>query len=157
MHNNKFTIEDALRSMPKLEVPQSTLDKVDNVLANLENRKVEKHKMKFKTIFLIAAVIAISISICGVAVATNFFGLRDLAIPSEETTIDVPAPGGGFEEQPMQLISLQGFTGSPEYEAAAEWQAYLDTLDINAILADVGNDWGDVPELYRWYGAYNLL
>jgi len=76
------------------------------------------------------------------AFATNLFGLRDLVLP------------GG--EQSDQMISLQGFMGSAEHNAAAEWKSFLDAYDVEAALEAAGNDWGDVPEAYRMYGAYDL-
>ena len=64
-------IDEALRNTPELMVPQSTLAKVDNVLAGLENRKVEKHSMKLKLLLPIAAAIILCVVLCGAALAAT--------------------------------------------------------------------------------------
>ena len=78
------------------------------------------------------------------AYATNFLGLRDLILR------------GAKPDPSVQLISLQGFAGSREYAAAAEWQNFLSTYDAQAAAAAAGNDWGGVPEEYRDYRAYDM-
>ena len=65
----RFSIDEALRNIPKMDVPHSTLAKVDNVLAGLENRKTDKNKMKLKLLLPIAAVIILCVVLCGVALA----------------------------------------------------------------------------------------
>jgi hypothetical protein len=62
-------IDEALWNMPIIDVPLSTLEKVDNVLANLGNRKVEKNKVKLKSFLTIAAVITVLAALCGTALA----------------------------------------------------------------------------------------
>jgi len=91
------------------------------------------------------AVVALCIFLVGgsiTAFATNFLGLRNLILPGGEPS--------------TQLISLQGFAGSKEHAAAAEWQSFLSTYDVAAVVAALGNNWGDVPEEYRPYGAYDM-
>ena len=64
-------IDEALRNTPRIEVPSSTLAKVDNVLADLDNRKVKTNIMKLKSFMPIAAVITICVILCGTALAAN--------------------------------------------------------------------------------------
>ena len=91
---------------------------------------------------VIAAVCIFLVGGSITAFATNFLGLRDLLLPGTEEAI--------------QLISFQGFAGSREYAAAAEWQNFLNTYDAQAAAAAAGNDWGGVPEEYRDYRAYDM-
>jgi hypothetical protein len=65
MENN---IERALRNAKQIEVPGSTIDRVENVLRNLEHRKdITYMKPKYKKTVFIAAVIAISLLMFGTA------------------------------------------------------------------------------------------
>ena len=102
----------------------------------------EQRRNHFVRTLTVAATCIFLIGGSITAFATNFLGLRDLILPGSK-----PA---------TQLISLQGFTGSPEYAAAAEWQSFLNTYDAQAAAAAAGGDWGDVPEEYRDYRAFDM-
>ena len=67
----RTNIDETLRSIPKIDVPHSTFDKVDNVLADLENRKVEKNKLKLKSFMGIAAIVAVFALLCGTVLAAT--------------------------------------------------------------------------------------
>jgi len=66
-----YTIDEALRNAPKQSVPQSTLAKVDNVLADLDGRKVDKSKHRLKVFLGIAVVISIFAILCGTVLAAT--------------------------------------------------------------------------------------
>jgi len=116
-----------------------------------------------RVIKAIAIAAVLSLVVGGTAMAYTAYraSLQDMALPGgEEIVIPVAMPDGTVEEQPLQLISLQGFTGSPEHSAAVEWQEYLNTVDImaEAAAADIlykAGEWYGVPDEYMQYGVYS--
>jgi len=114
-------------------------------------------RKSIRKIFVIAAAICIVLSVTITAMATNFFGLQDTAIPNTDEIVTHEWPDGTVVEFQQQFISLQGFAGSPEHTAMVEWQEFVDSYDVEAILAIVGNTWiEEIPELFRFYGVYSL-
>lgn len=104
-----------------------------------------------------------------VAIAANWFGLRDLLLPM--TPSDPPAPseeyGGnvrpvpeagmpdGREERADELIGISGYQGSPEAQALAEWLAFLAAYDSDhAILGEIGNGPAETDD--KRYGLYSV-
>jgi len=86
---------------------------------------------------LFAATVAIlTVALVGTAFAVNMFGFRDLIIPRPDLTVTFDefqgaeeqykamSPDGTLEDFtiPMNELLLAGFVGSPEFEAAMEWQ-----------------------------------
>lgn len=73
-----------------------------------------------------------------VAIAANWFGLRDMLLPparekshetevgSTEQAIPDIEEGDVSEAGTQSVISLSGYQGSPEWQALAEWQTFLD-------------------------------
>ncbi len=105
-----------------------------------------------------------------VAIAANWFGLRDLLIP--EAPWGPSAQNGGHsgnaqsvpengvsdqnEEGAYKFIGLSGYQGSPEAQALAEWMAFLSAYDTdNAISEEIGNGPLEIDEnRYGLYGVY---
>lgn len=86
-------------------------------------RNVHKH-LSFGRSLLIAAVIAMMLLLVGCAVI-YVFGLQDMIITQEEY-----ATSAGAETQPAQtrnVISLQGYVGTPGYLANQEWNAFQES------------------------------
>ena len=52
-----------------------------------------------------------------------------------------------------EFISLQGFKGNPEYEAAKEWQDFLAGYDQNGALR-AAHSGSNLDEAYKEYGCY---
>ena len=83
-----------------------------------------KKRIPSKLLFLIAAIIALMLLLVGCV--AYILGLKDMYLG--EYTYDA-----GFEETCVSnSISLQGFAGTPNYQAAKEWQDYLSTRDPSA-------------------------
>lgn len=115
-------------------------------------------------LILILAVLPI------VAIAANWFGLKDLLIPKspydppvqgEEHSGNVqPVPESGMpvqsDKRASELIGLSGYQGSAEAQALAEWQAFLAAYDTDhAILDELGNGPAGIDESrYGLYGVY---
>lgn len=111
----------------------------------VEAIQYQRHKTKHIQLkwILIAAALLIGLSITAMA-AIHFFGLRDLLLPPQQTYIpnsetvqtnpEQPAPSG-TEKVPSgtppvkQSISLSGYRGSPEWQALAEWHAFVSEYD----------------------------
>lgn len=115
-------------------------------------------------LFLILIVLPI------VAIAANWFGLRDLLIPeapssppvqNEEHSGNVQQiPETGMsnqsDERESEFIGISGYQGSAEAQALAEWQAFLAAYDTDhAILKEIGNGPTEIDDTrYGLYGAY---
>lgn len=99
-------------------------------------------------LLLVAAVVAAMFALAATAYAADWFGLRDaLLITQPETTQGSFAAG--------DYISLQGKTDSPEWQAAAEWQSFLQSYDTDgSILASVGNNRTGFEDKYNAYLCY---
>ena len=138
-------------------IKELTLRKIQATAVHHEPVRGGRRLMR---VAVIAAAICLTLAFTVAAIATNFFGLRELALPQPETEVVhvFELPDGSIEERPQQLITLQGFAGSPEHAAAVEWQEFLNTYDVvaAAVAADAAGDWGGVPEEYWAYGVYSL-
>lgn len=114
-------------------------------------------------LILILAVLPI------VAIAANWFGLRDLLIPEVPYGPPVQNEGHGgnvqqtpetgmseqSDERASEFIGISGYQRSSEAQALAEWQAFLNTYDTDhTILEEIGN--GPTETDDTRYGLYNV-
>lgn len=87
-----------------------------------------------KKLVCVAAVITVLTSLCLTAYAVNLFGLRDLLLPIQHETqlpadtTDIGADGTN-DSNKADSISLAGFVNTPEAQATAEWQSFLNSYD----------------------------
>lgn len=80
-----------------------------------------KKRIPSKRLFLVAAIIALMLLLVGCV--AYILGLKDVYV-GEYTY------GAGFGETSVSnSISLQGYVGTPNYQAAKEWNDYLSTCD----------------------------
>lgn len=122
-----------------------------------EDYQMMKRRKSLKRLFMLAAVIALAAALSGLAVAANFFGLRDTLLPekgsvyvTDENGIVVP---GEYEYK--DFVSLSGYMNSPESQALAEWQAFLENYDQDgAIISEIGNSPTGFEEKYGNYLVY---
>jgi len=101
------------------EVPTSFEARMRSALDSLEERP------KVRRLFprpgaLIAAVLAVAL-LAGTALATDFFGLKALIVDDPYAVVSATSEPAA----PGNLIALQGFPNSPEFQANAEWMTYL--------------------------------
>ena len=110
-------------------------------------RKQQLYTMHRKRVFLIAAIISLLLLLVGCVAA--FLGLRDLSLG---TFIQDDNFGGTVSGE---LLSLQGYVGTPEYMATKEWLAFSDNYDPDHKLMDLSayDDYVE-PEAYRIYNCY---
>ena len=108
-------------------VPDSFEARMLSTLDSLEETPKVRH-LRFRPAALIAAVLIVAL-LAGTALATDFFGLKALIVtdPYVDPVIATTAP-----ETVGDLIALQGFPTSPEFQANAEWMDYLASLDLSA-------------------------
>ena len=126
----------------------------------------QKHMNKPRVVgLLIAAALVVALAVG--AVAAYRAGLQDLLLRNSET----PAPGmqaaepvptpqsQSYDPLPgdMDTISLQGYAGSPEYQAALAWAEFQHGYDRDGEeLRKVGNKPTEWDEKYNYngYGVY---
>lgn len=132
----------------------------------LRGRKILKKRSAYqsKSIFILAAVLAGSLLVTTVAFAVRTYRLRDLSMGKEEV-MDLSEPELISEESAIEdiplievdIISLGGIAGSPEYEACSEWREFLNGYDPDgAILSAIGNGFAGLGEEYELvYGCYS--
>ncbi len=145
-------------------MPEPFIDnlKVQNVIKFKERRMKPTHTKKIIYIVAAAAIVtALSIT----AVATGFFGVRDLVIEDDTpvsasvgavadgvtTPVIAPEPSPSYD-----MISMQGYPDSPEYKAAEEWSIFTRHYDEDgSIIAEVGNNPNEYTERYPLYLVYS--
>ena len=93
---------------------------------------------------LIAAVIALMLFLMGCAIAA--LSLRHL-------TVDVPTYTN-FSGEERTVISMQGFQGTPSYEAFREWQTFLESYDPDKSILYASDDF-ERPDAYDSYFCYS--
>lgn len=129
-----------MNSMELLEAMGGIRDQY--VLVAHEERKTRR--LTFKRSWLMAAIIALMLLLVGCVAV--ILGLQELKIGEF-----LYSNGGGRGE----LISLEGYVGSPGYQANKEWQSFLDSYDQDQNLLNLA-DYDDyiVPEEYEGYYCY---
>lgn len=86
----------------------------------------KQKRLSLSRAFLIAAVIVLMLLLVGCTVI-YVFGLRDMIIKQEELS---PPTTSGEASQPVQIrnvISLQGYVGTPGYLANQEWNEFQES------------------------------
>lgn len=147
---------------PDQQARQRMLDHILTQSAQSPAAPRKEHKMKtVRRILICAALIAV---LSATAFAIRQYTLRDLVIQSPTAGDFIPqsvydADTSGSLPDPSQtqdMISLQGWAGSPENLACAEWQQFLSTYDQDgSILAQVGNSFNEYSEVYPAYLCYS--
>lgn len=116
----------------------------------------QKHQNRIigKRFSVAAAVVCFLAAFSTAAVATGWFGLRDLEL-QEEVTVTEPDGTETTVSVPTGAISLQGFAETPEKQASEEWQAFLNHYDPDhEILGSIGNNPTGFEEEYLFYQVY---
>lgn len=120
-------------------------------------QSMRKKRFTVKRLVAVAAAAAILAALSAVAVAADWFGLRSILLPekgnvyvTDENGVVIP---GVYEEK--DFVSLSGLQDTPESQALAEWQAFLDSYDQDgAIIARIGNAPTGFEERYGEYLVY---
>ncbi len=122
-----------------------------------EDYQVRKHQRTVRRLAVLAAAVALTAVLSGLALAANFFGLRDALLPEKHTVNVVDENGvvvpGKYELK--DFVSLSGYIGTPESQALAEWQAFLEGYDRDgSIVSGIGNAPTGFEEDYGLYTVY---
>ena len=137
-------------------------DTFSQVHSSTEIRWEDFHSMRKKAnpgkrILMLAAAVGLLAALSIAAVATGFFGLRDVLLPekgnvyvTDENGMVVP---GEYEKK--DFVSLSGWMDTPESKALAEWQAFTDGYDRDgAIISKIGNEPTGFEDRYGLYTVY---
>ena len=106
--------------------------------------KPEQKPKKRPRLLLIAAIVALMLLLAG-CVAAVFMGLRERTIVTEERTREET-------QASFDVITLFGYTGTPQYQALQEWYAFTESYDQDLELMTNTNELG-IPENY-WYSYF---
>ena len=112
-----------------------------------------------RRIVVLAAVIVFVFAGTVVAYATDFLGLRSLLLTNSETSEPTGNPyvasDSGVPDSSVQFISIQGYVGSNEYKATAEWLTFLSGYDQDhTLLNGIGNSPTGLNPKYDLYYVY---
>lgn len=146
---NKTKLQKAYDALsPSAEAKSRMLD---NILTEAAGKKRNggQRLFRLRRAVSLAAAAALIMAFGVTAYATEWFGLKETVIGPQE--IDT---GWGVMET-ADIISLQGYSGSPEYQATREWEEFLNTYDQDhSILSKIGNSPTGFEEKYGFYLCY---
>ncbi len=122
-----------------------------------EDYEMRRRGKSLKWFVTLAASVALLAALSALAVAANFFGLRDVLLP-EKGSVNVVDENGIVvpgEKELKDFVSLSGWADTPESRALAEWQAFLEGYDQDgAIISEIGNSPTGFEERYGHYLVY---
>ncbi|WP_295765267.1 hypothetical protein [uncultured Oscillibacter sp.] len=122
-----------------------------------EDYEMVRHRKGLRWLAGLAAAAALLAALSALAVAANFFGLRDVLLPEKGSVLvtdedGVVIPG---EKEYKDFVSLSGWGDAPESRALAEWRAFLERYDQDgAIIGSIGNEPTGFEEDYGLYLVY---
>lgn len=125
-----------------------------NVLTLVDNRYIEElyaaevtpRRRSIKRVWLIAAIVAVTVFLMGSAYV--LLKLDDLKLRDDRYT-------AAEMEGEFAMISLQGFTGTPNYQAAQEWLDFEASYDPDGeIMQSLSHEEMIMPEEYWSYNCY---
>lgn len=129
--------------MTNKELYQATFSQVHGKVRQTDFPRRKRRSPR--TFGLLAAAVLLVAALSATAVAEDWFGLRQAALPRGD--------GSGVEDG-VELLSLQGWFGSPEYQAAVDWQDFLSHYDDGGALEAIGNGETGLPERYLPYSVW---
>ena len=122
-----------------------------------EDYQTMGHRKALRWMAALAAAVGLLAALSVLAVAANFFGLRDILLPERGSVNAVDENGAAVpgEYEYRDFISLSGWKDTPESRALAEWEAFRESYDRDgAILQEIGNRPTGFEERYGTYLIY---
>lgn len=116
-------------------------DKIKEVAMNKLHANSNTHARTRKVSAMLIAAVLATILLAGTTLAVYYFSMKDLEGPAVQV--------GGEE---AHTLSLNGLKGSPEYEAAQEWERYVEAWYAkgeNLAVPDLA------PDAYTQYNAFS--
>lgn len=117
--------------------------------------RMKRKKRASKQLVTLAAVICLLAVVSTVAVAADWFGLRELLLPRQQVPMPIDPETGEREEKTVDMIGLSGYLDTAESRALAEWQEFLNDYDVEAAANASDQNPGQVDEKYTLYQVYN--
>lgn len=110
-------------------------ERIIKALGNVDDRYIEeaalgkknRTHLSYRKLLVFAASLVLILSFSIAAYASNWFGLRDLLLPFINQSSFI-------EEEENNIIGLSGYQGSPEWQALAEWQAFVSRYDPDGLI-----------------------
>ena len=136
---------------------------VEDIKEGNKQKTGGKKSMNMKKIISIFAAAAVITTIGITALATRWYGIRDLVFKNNNKPAvtantgspeDTEAANMGNGQEEPDLIVMQGYPDSNEYKASAEWNLFCDGYDTDgSLLSQVGNGSNEYTENIRciWY------
>jgi len=114
----------------------SVLKASEDTLSEVMKMTTHRKRIRSKLMLTAATIAILAVALVGTAFAVNMFGFRDLIIPNPDLVFNFDdfegteeeykamSPDGSLDDftVPMSNLLLAGFAGSPEFEAAMEWE-----------------------------------
>ena len=122
-----------------------------------EDYEMVRHRKGLRWLAGLAAAAALLAALSALAVAANFFGLRDVLLPEKGSVLVTDEDGMVIpgEKEYKDFVSLSGWGDAPESRALAEWRAFLERYDQDgAIIGSIGNEPTGFEEDYGLYLVY---
>ena len=120
-------------------------------------RSMKKTANPGKRVLMLAAAVCLLAALSIAAAATGFLGLRDILLP-EKSSVNVTDENGAVvpgEYEYRDFFSLSGWQDTPESQALAEWQSFLESYDQDgAIIGEIGNNPTGFEDRYGLYLVY---
>ena len=145
------TVEESrLARCEKHRNPSVVTHREDSKMKNGGKYCKQTKSRRMPRVWLIAAIIAAMVFLMGCAVA-YVLSLDNLVLGTEF----IEDRTG--ETEPRTRLSLQGYVGSPSYQAAKEWFDFLQTYDPDGAIefSDEANN-VEFPEDYQFYHLYSV-
>lgn len=141
-----------MTAMELLETIGSIKDKY--VLEVYCNKASSQRHISIRRTLLIAAVIMLVLLLVG-CTAVYVLNLQNMKIGSYSNTIPTCEAESIGSIVSSDMISLQGYAGTPNYNAALEWQQFLEAYDQDGeLLKKADTDDFQVPMEYMSYNCY---
>lgn len=116
----------------------------DQFIAEAAPGKTMRKKRIWRSVTMLAACVCLLLALSIVAYAANWLGLRDLLLP---VVAGIP-----MREEEGTAISLTGYQGSPEWQALAEWQAFISEYDPDGTIYQASD--GRLDASFARYSCY---
>lgn len=118
---------------------------------DMEELMMTRKTARVKRLLVIAAAAAVFAALCLTAYATDFLGLQSFIInrgsePKEYYDFKAPTVEPPTVDN-SDVLSLQGYAGTPESQAALEWLSFYDSYDPGPLD-------NEPSELWDEYGLY---
>ena len=141
----------------------------DRFLEKIKVKSGGQKSMNIKKIISVAAIAAVIAAFGITAMATRWYGVKDMVFNNNDKGIGVTENRGATDssgndgvasivdegKEKTDFIALQGYPDSNEYKACAEWNLFCSGYDTDgSLLNAIGNSSNEITEKYSMYLVY---